>query len=391
MREVYLDGASNTPLSRAAYRAMKPFLREKRVGNSMSTHSYGVKAGMAVENARSTMSDLFGVAPEQLFFTSGATESNNWVIWSEAINWRKNHSTGGHIVCSALEHDSVLRSCEEVSRIFDIDVTYLGAEDCIQGVVAKDQVKKACRLDTFLVCVMAVNNELGSENEIEDITNYTERFGIHSLVDCTQALSCGGRAEICLGMRFRNASFMSFSAHKFYGPTGIGGLIAKKDLLPLIVGGAQERGLRGGTSNTAAIVGMSAALEDMAKRDCGELFKDLTVHLCIQLSKKLKGVYFNIPHYGEIPIISLNCSEVVNVYSLADVLDAYGIAVSAGSACDSTHNETAGEFNGSHVLRAIGLSETEIRNTIRISYTRYTTRRDINKLIRALRYVVKHF
>jgi len=412
MKDVYLDGASNTPLSRAALKAMKPFLSNKHVGNGVSVHSFGVKSGMAIEKSRRVMSDLLGVSSKELFFTSGATESNNWAIWSEAIKWREQNPTGGHIICSIFEHDSVIKCCEEVGKVFGIDVSYIPKpnnqpgqrreeeDESLRGIVTEKQVKDEMVarikekgiLDTFLVCVMAVNNELGTtnENEVGLITQYTKSYQIATLVDCTQALSCGGD-EICLGRRFPEATYMSFSAHKFYGPTGVGGLIARAELRPLISGGSQEQGLRGGTTNTAGVVGMCAALKEMSEHDYAPLYSELTSYLCVQLLKHVRGAFLNVFGNPNIPIVSINCSKIMMAYSLADMIDAFGISVSAGSACDSNHNETVGEFNGSHVLKALGLTEEDIRNTIRVSYTRYTTKKDIDKLIKALKRIVENY
>ena len=391
MRTVYLDGAANTPLSPAALKAMQPYLSKTHMGNSMSIHSYGVSAAQAIERTRQNMSQLLRVQPTELFFTSGATESNNWAIMSTVMQWRAKHKKGGHIICSAMDHDSVLKCCQHVSKLFNIDLTIVYPD--LQHRTDQDgwwnlselDIEPHIRPDTILICMMDVNNELGTHNDIEGITKYAYTLGIPVLVDCTQSLSLGGY-RIALGTRYPRATFMSFSAHKFYGPTGVGALIAKQPLLPLIVGGAQEGGLRGGTANTAGIVGMGAALAEVRKDDYLLHYINLTAYLNKLLEKELPQVFYNARR--GISIISLNCSKVIHTEHLASVLDAYGIAVSAGSACDSEHDETAGVFNGSHVLLAIGLTEEEIRNTIRISYTRYTTKKDIKKLVKALKQII---
>lgn len=387
MSIVYLDGASNTPLSRAAAKAMAPYLSPNWVGNSMSTHAVGVAASLAIFEARIRMANILGVTPEQLFFTSGASESNNWVIKSVAAAYRKQHPTGGHIICSALEHDSVIRACEQVGELFGYEISWirpLRREECSMTL---DDVMKVARSETFLICAMAVNNELGTTNPINDITAYANTHGIQTLVDCTQALGYGGKS-LAIGTEWPEATFMSFSAHKIYGPTGVGALIARAPLEPLIAGGAQENGQRGGTHNTAGIIGMAAALEELAGQDWSAHYHRLVMYLNEQLGKKLPGAYLTVwpTHYT---IANVNCSNIINVSNLAAMLDCEGIAVSAGSACDATHNELEGEFNGSHVLRAIGLAEHEIRNTIRLSFTRTTTLRDIDKFIRALSAQVK--
>lgn len=383
MKTVYLDGASNTPLSRVAARAMAPYLSNQWVGNSMSTHNYGVAASTTIYEARLRMAAILGVTDEnQLYFTSGASESNNWAIKSAAVNYRADHATGGHIICSALEHDSVLRACEQVIQLFNYEITWvrpLNLSDCSMTL---DDVLKVARPDTFLICAMAVNNELGTTNAITDITNYAHERGIQTLIDCTQALGYGG-SSLLIGTRWPDATYLSFSAHKFYGPTGVGGLISRAPMWPLIVGGAQENGARGGTHNTAGIVGMAAALEELSHQDWQKHYHQLVMYLNEQLSDKVPGAYLTVwpAHYT---IASVNCSRIINTEQLAAALDCEGIAVSAGSACDSMHNELAGEFNGSHVLQAIGLTEQEIRNTVRLSFLRTTTTRDIDKFVSAL-------
>ncbi|MBO7735534.1 MAG: aminotransferase class V-fold PLP-dependent enzyme [Methanobrevibacter sp.] len=387
-KTVYLDGASNTPLSPKAYAAMKPFISKLYVGNSMSTHSYGVTSFEAVEKARKEMSHVLGIKPEELFFTSGATESNNWAIRSSTMAWRKEHPEGGHIICSALEHDSVIRCCEQMQDLYGIDISFVTPNPGLfvyrHGSLVSSDLLPLIRPDTFLICAMDINNELGIHNDIQGITELANKLDIDTLIDCTQSFSLGG-TRVAIGKSYPKATFLSFSAHKFYGPTGVGGLICRKKLLPLIIGGAQEQGCRGGTTNVAGIIGMCAALKEVGETDYSDHYGDLSRHL-IQRTQELSGIRYN--SWGGNSIVSLNCSDILNMDHLASALDSYGIAVSAGSACDSTHDETAGEFNGSHVLKAIGLTEKEIRNTIRISYTRYNTTKDIDRLITALKDLV---
>lgn len=383
MSTVYLDGASNTPLSREAAKAMAPYLSSKWVGNSMSTHEAGVGAANVLYNVRGSMAEILDVPTHQLCFTSGASESNNWAIKATAAQWRLEHPDGGgHIICSALEHDSVIRACEQAAQLFGITVTWVKPFSRTESAMTLEDVLKAERSDTFLICVMAVNNELGIENAVSDITSYAARRGIKTLVDCTQALGYGG-ASLAIGTRWPDATFMSFSAHKFYGPTGVGGLITRVPLMPLIAGGAQEDGRRGGTHNLAGIVGMAAALEELAKQDWQQHYHNLIMYLNKQLAAKVSGVSFTVwpTHYT---IANLNCSAVIKTSHLASLLDCEGISVSAGSACDATHNELEGEFNGSHVLVALGMTEEEIRNTVRLSFLRTTTTRDIDKFVKAL-------
>lgn len=382
IKDVFLDGASNSPLDKRVFKAMKPYLSQKFVGNSSSIHDFGVKSSIAIEESRATIAKALGVKSEEVFFTSGASESNNWVIKTLSMNIiAESPYHTGHIICSATEHSSVIQACKEMERL-GISVTYLEGSGGDGAVLCKD-VKKAIKTDTFLICVMALNNETGVKNDVEAIAKFATTHKIRTLVDCTQWLSYGGNT-LNLGKIFPHADYLSFSAHKIYGPLGVGCLIArsnvKKYLRSLISGGAQEDGLRGGTSNTAGIVGLAKSIE-LLRND------DLSVHyeyLYNYLTDRIGGrAYLNASPY-HLNIINLNFSKMFNYDNLAAVLATYGIAVSAGSACDSEHNETLEAFNPSHVLLNLGLNEREIRNSIRISFTKFTTIKDIEQFIEVI-------
>lgn len=246
-----------------------------------------------------------------------------------------------------------------------------------------EDIEPLIRPDTFLICVMDINNELGVRNKVARIAQDAALHGIATLVDCTQSFSCGG-SEVAIGSRTSCATYMTCSAHKFYGPAGVGFLIARRPLEPLIVGGSQEQGLRGGTHNVAGIVGMAAALSEIHQADYTAHYRDLLHYLGVSLIKNVPEADFNVVPYQP-SIISVRCPGLAGGSQLAAMLDSYDIAVSAGSACDSGHDETAGEFNGSHVLVAIGMTENEIRDTIRVSFIRTTTKKDIDRLVFALR------
>lgn len=244
---------------------------------------------------------------------------------------------------------------------------------------------------------MSVNNELGTMNQVKQITSYAKEKGVFSLVDCTQLVGYGG-PSLELGFLCPKADYFSFSGHKIYGPEGTGCLIINnEDALEalngngLIVGGAQEEGIRGGTSNVPGIIGIAAALERMYsyKMQLSLTYNDLYGYLTSQLSRTFgdKWCLNAIPRHKN--IISLNFERLFSgvsesLESLAEELAIQGVAVSAGSACDSQHNESEGDFNPSHVLVALGLNERGIRSTVRVSFNRKTTRRDVDLLVRAL-------
>lgn len=385
MKDIYLDGASNTPIDKDVLRAMKPFLSPKFVGNSNSPHSFGIKADQAIYEARKTIADCLKVEVNDVFFTSGATESNNWAIKSVVFEDFLDSGNKKHIICSSTEHDSVLNCCKQVEKL-GVEVTYVNPPKDT-GKITLDEILPFIREDTGLICVMAVNNETGVVNDIENITRKAAELGIKTLVDCTQLMSYGGE-YMELGKKFHYANFFSFSSHKIYGPLGVGCLITQGvKPTPLIIGGAQEQGVRGGTSNTAGIVGLGVAIKKMHKKDYSKFYESLRKYLQRELSDKIPGVYFNY-WSGHANIISLNCSNVVKLDNLARELADYGIAVSAGSACDAEHDETQGDFHPSHVLKALGMTEKEIRNTIRISFTKYTTEKDIDRFIKILKEII---
>lgn len=383
--EVYLDGAANAPIDKDVLKAMKPFLTNGFVGNSQSVHDYGIAAHIAVEDARRDVAAVIGVPEDNIIFTSGATEGNNWVIKMTAFEKSFIDNEIPHIICGALEHDSITNACKQLEE-FKYNVTYVTPKE--GGRLHFSDIEPYIRLSTCLVCISSVNNELGVYNDAEDIAKKAGNLGIKTLVDCTQSVGYGG-SSINLKKLFPSATYMTFSAHKIYGPTGVGVLICKPEdrPMPLINAGSQEFGRRGGTSNTAGIVGTAAAVVKMAQSDS---YTDHYVYLYNYLYNKmvweLPGVKMNVVP-DQKNIISLDCSRVCNYDKLASVLGTQEIAVAGGSACTEEVDETQGGFNGSHVLLGLGLSEKQIRNTIRISFTKYTTAKDIDKLIQTIKEV----
>lgn len=385
MKDVFLDGASNTPIDKRVLKAMRPYLTSKFVGNSFSAHNFGTQAFIAIEEARDKVAEATKAKPTEVYFTSGATEGNNWVIRSIAETQLQAGRPRPRVVCGATEHSSVLNACKRL-KDFGFDVTFVKPNK--KGKITAASAKKVISTGTCLVCIMAVNNETGVANDVNSISKFAKQQGAEVLVDCTQAISLGGKTvEIC--EKFPYANYFTFSAHKFYGPTGVGCLIAREgvNLNPLLFGGAQEFGKRGGTSNTAAIVGMGKAIEILHQEDYSHHFEVLNAYLelCLYINGTRGKVNTEPDHKN---ILSIDFSETVNVPNLAASLATEYIAVSAGSACDAEHDDIEG-FNPSHVLTAMKLSETSIRNTIRVSFTKYTTIKDIQKLLQAIKNIAK--
>jgi len=386
-KKTYLDGAANTPLDKNVRKAMRPYLSPSFVGNSMAAHDHGIAASIAVGTARCKIAMAVGVDPGDVFFTSGATESNNWVIKSVAqrILEEKNEQV---IICSATEHASVLNCCKQVEE-WGVRVIYVTPANKIR--LDLSDLTPYLSQKIALVCVMATNNETGVFNRVNYITKTLKKLQIPSLVDCTQYVSMGGE-NLHLAERFPYATFMTFSGHKIYGPTGTGCLITRSPSLlkPLIVGGGQERGLRGGTTNVAGVVGLGGAVELLRNNTrLVDHYSKLAVYLVkkIKTLPNAKNIVCNvIPNQDN--IWSINFSGVVNKQHLATDFALRRISVSAGSACDSQHDDIKGEFNPSHVLLVRGLKEREIRNTVRVSFTKYTTYKDIDNFIKAAKEII---
>lgn len=396
MKEIYLDNAANTALDERVLEAMKPFLSTEFVGNANAIHDYGVKAGQAITDSRKIMGESFGIDPQNVIFTSGATESNNTAIkavcFSELHSGEPKKKQRRHIICSAFEHASVLNTCKQMEE-FGFKVDYVKTKN---GLLDGSDIIPLINKDTLLICIMAVNNETGVEiTGLNKLFETTSEKGIYTLCDCTQFISLGlGDGDF---EKVRQADFISFSGHKIKGPTGVGALLCSEKGLecvkkePLIMGGAQEFGSRGGTSNTAGIVGLAKAVELEAQEDYRSHFLFLKNHLIEQLQENRVIGKVLTQSWGT-SVISLCLSRYFEKYeidSLASLLASYGVAVSAGSACDANHDETQGSFNPSHVLTELGLTEKEIRCTIRVSFSKDTSFEDLDILVERIVQVKK--
>ena len=386
---VYLDGAANTPMDPEVLKAMLPYMNGY-VGNSHSDHFFGAESSVAVSEARTSIADNLGVTPEEVFFTSGATEGNNQVILGLALHELETNGHRKKVICSAIEHSSVLMCCKKLEKL-GFDVVYVRPKRT--GMISVIDVARYLDNDTLLVCVMAVNNETGVPNPINSIARLAHEKGAVFLGDCTQALTLGGKYA-ALGAKYPAVDYMTFSAHKIYGPTGVGILIARKGvpLYPLLSGGSQENGLRGGTHNLAGIVGTAKAVELLRKENDAPLYYSLYKHLVNRLALLNFSYLPKSPIRLTVPysiqnrhcnIVSINCSGVGNFEDYAATLSNYGVAVSAGAACDVT--EPGVPPKPSHVLTAMGISPEVAKMTIRVSFTKYTTTKDIDALIDAIK------
>ena len=373
---IYLDYASTTPVDpRVASKMMEFLTPEGEFGNPASrSHRFGWKADEAVEQARSHVANLVNCDPREIVWTSGATEADNLAIKGVAKFYK---SKGNHIITSKIEHKAVLDPCRQLERE-GFDVTYLDPDE--KGVISPSAVKSAIKDTTVLVSIMHINNELGTVNDIEEIGNITRDNGSFFHVDAAQST---GKVDIDLEKI--NVDLMSFSAHKTYGPKGIGALYVRRKprvrLEALIHGGGHERGMRSGTLATHQIVGMGEAFRIANKemnQDCNKISKFHEKFL--DKVKEIDHVYINGDLNNKVPNI-LNVSfNFVEGESL--IMGLKDIAVSSGSAC------TSASLEPSYVLRALGRKDELAHSSIRFSFGRFTSDEDVNNTLDILGNVV---
>ena len=374
---IYLDYASTTPVDpRVASKMMEFLTPEGEFGNPASrSHRFGWKADEAVEEARSHVANLVNCDPREIVWTSGATEADNLAIKGVARFYK---SKGNHIVTSKIEHKAVLDPCRQLERE-GFEVTYLDPDD--KGVISSSAVQSAIKDNTVLVSIMHINNELGTLNNIEKIGEVVRDRGIFFHVDAAQST---GKVEIDLEKI--PVDLMSFSAHKTYGPKGIGALYVRRKprvrLEALIHGGGHERGMRSGTLATHQIVGMGEAFRLANNEMQDDLVKITKFHeKFLQKVKEIDHVYINGDLDNKVPNI-LNISfNFVEGESL--IMGLKDIAVSSGSAC------TSASLEPSYVLRALGRKDELAHSSIRFSFGRFTSEDDVEDTLNILGNVVQ--
>ena len=373
---IYLDYASTTPVEpRVATKMMEFLTPEGEFGNPASrSHRFGWKADEAVEEARSHVANLVNCDPREIVWTSGATEADNLAIKGVARFYK---SKGNHIITSKIEHKAVLDPCRQLERE-GFEVTYLDPDE--SGVITPDSVKSAIQDNTVLVSIMHINNELGTVNNIEKIGEVTRKHGAFFHVDAAQST---GKVDIDLQKIC--VDLMSFSAHKTYGPKGIGALYVRRKprvrLEALIHGGGHERGMRSGTLATHQIVGMGEAFRLASKEMKEDHNKIVKFHeKFLDKVKEIDHVYINGDLDNKVPNI-LNVSfNFVEGESL--IMGLKDIAVSSGSAC------TSASLEPSYVLRALGRKDELAHSSIRFSFGRFTSDDDVNNTLDILGNVV---
>lgn len=366
-----MDHAATTEMLPEVREAMEPYLREE-YGNASTSYEMGVRMHDAIEEARKKIAWVIDAQPEEIFFTSGGSESDNWVIKSVAGE-KKN--SGKHLITTRIEHHAVLRSCQYLESL-GYEVTYLDVDD--YGLVSAEEVVHALREDTTLVSVMTGNNEIGTLEPIADIGAQLRARGIAFHTDAVQAVG-----QIPLSMMRLPVDYLSASAHKFHGPKGVGFLYARKnqDLSSFIHGGSQERGKRAGTENVAGIVGMAQALVIAAQEmpyTRGKLTR-LRNYFVERVRHEIPNIRLNGHPYKRLPG-NVNFSiEGIDATALLVLLEEDGICASAGSACNT------GQTRISHVIEAIRVPEDYATGSVRFTMGRDTTRRDVDACVDALK------
>lgn len=368
---IYMDHAATTEMLPEVREAMEPYLREE-YGNASTSYDMGVRMHDAIEEAREKIAWVIDAQPEEIFFTSGGSESDNWVIKSVAGE-KKN--SGKHLITTRIEHHAVLRSCQYLESL-GYEVTYLDVDD--YGLVSAKEVVHALREDTTLVSVMTGNNEIGTIEPIADIGAQLRARGIAFHTDAVQAVG-----QIPLSMMRLPVDYLSASAHKFHGPKGVGFLYARKnqDLSSFIHGGSQERGKRAGTENVAGIVGMAQALAIAAQEmpyTRGKITR-LRNYFAERVRHEIPNIRLNGHPYKRLPG-NVNFSiEGIDATALLVLLEEEGICASAGSACNT------GQTRISHVIEAIRVPENYAAGSVRFTMGRDTTRRDVDACVDALK------
>ncbi len=374
MKEIYLDNSATTPLSEEVLAAMTPYLTGN-FGNPDSLHSYGRSAVKAVDEARDLIAECLHAKSNEIYFTSGATESDNWALKGTLAASKK----GKHALVSSIEHPALIKPANYLkTRGYDID--FIPADK--SGIIDVDFLKRSVRGDTVIVCCMTANNEIGTIQPVDEVVKAAKSVGAYAMTDAVQAV---GALDISVDKT--GVDMLSLSAHKFYGPKGVGLLYVKTGVKidPLVEGGEQERKKRGGTTNVAGVVGMSVALKraiDDRETNSAKILA-LRERFVDEVLSGISGVKLNGDREKRLPLNADFSFEGVNGEALLYNLDLAGIAASNGSACSS------GTVEPSHVLSAIGLSAKEASSSVRFTFGKNNTAEEVDFAAKTLKTCVE--
>lgn len=367
-KSIYLDNAATTQLDKLVYKKMKPFL-EKNFANPSSIYSIGINNRNLIEDTRKKIAENLNCKPNEIYFTSGGSESNNMALKGIAF---ANKLKGNHIITSSIEHHSILNACKFLEKN-GFKVTYLSVNQ--DGEISLKELEESINKETILISIMAANNEIGTIQPIEDISRIAKKYNIYYHVDAVQSTGT-------MLINLKDIDLVSISAHKFYGPKGIGIIYIKENTIitPLINGGSQENGMRGGTENIANIIGLGVALSEVTKnRELISLkLNNLTKVFLNNLERNNIKIKINGSISNRLPgNLSVSFKDIYNLDNMNGIifkmlLDSKNICVSSSSACSENL------LTRSHVLKAIGLTDEECDSTIRFTFSKHTSVREIN-------------
>lgn len=375
-KNIYLDNAATTKLSSEALDSMMPYLTVG-YGNPSSIYSIGRESRKAIESAREQVSKALNCDPNEIYFTSGGSESDNWAIKGAAFT---NENKGKHIITTSIEHHAVLHTCKYLEK-YGFEITYLPVKS--NGIIDINDLKKAIRKDTILISIMYANNEIGSIQPIKEIGEIAKENNIYFHTDAVQAIG-----NIPINLKELNIDLLSLSAHKFHGPKGVGVLYIRKGvkISNMIHGGGQEKNMRAGTENVAGIVGLGKAIE-LATIDIEKKSK----YLITLRERLIKGIMESIPDtilngdpINRLPGNVNVCFKYIEGESILLMLDMKGICASSGSAC------TSGSLNPSHVLLAIGLPHEIAHGSLRLTLSEENTQEEIEYVLETLPPIIQN-
>lgn len=373
MNEIYLDNAATTRVDENVIRKMEEFMRDK-YGNASSQHIKGQEARRELEEARHVIAKSIGAKDEEIYFTSGGTESNNWAL--KGLFFANAKKGKKHIVTTKIEHDCILESCKFLEKL-GAKISYLEVNK--EGFIDLKELEKAITEETLLVTVIHGNNEIGTIQDLDSIGSICRKKNVYFHID-----ACQSYTKTDINVKKQNIDLITLNAHKIHGPKGIGALYIRKEIeiTPIMHGGGHERGLRSGTENVPAIIGFAQAVKNSRSRHIRKM-KKIRDYLISDILKipntKLNGAKGEKRLCNNINISFKNIEgEAIGGY-----LEAYGIYTSTGSACSSHKLEP------SHVLKAIGLEDLEANTSIRISISKYTTEYDADVFLKILPKVVE--
>lgn len=374
-RLIYLDNAATTQVYPQVLDAMLPFFTE-HYGNPSAIYSFANEAKKAVDQSRSTIADLIGAQSDEIYFTGGGSESDNWALVATAEAYEKK---GKHIITSKIEHHAILHTCEYLEKR-GYEITYIDVDE--KGTIKLDELEAAIRPDTILISVMAANNEIGTIQPLKEIGAIARKHDVLFHTDAVQAF-----AHIPINVDEMNIDMLSASGHKIHGPKGIGIMYIRKGvkIRSFIHGGAQERRRRAGTHNVPGIVGMGKAAE-LAKANMDNTIKqvsELRDYLIKRVLDEIPYTRLNGHETNRLPNNANFCFRFIEGESMLILLDQNGICGSSGSAC------TSGSLDPSHVLLAIGLPHEIAHGSLRLTLSEQTTKEDIDYTVDKLKEIIE--